>query len=165
MNSNIRRIGQAERGSVLIISMILMIMLTVIGLAMLSLNTTQTRIAGNSADSQIAYQTAEGALNLAAQNIQAGNYTLADFLTNTNGHYTFNPSTPRRWTTVNWTDPNAAVQCTSCGKSIKAAYIIEYLPPVSIKGGGQKHPYRITAWATGMSGKSPVLLQGTVITQ
>lgn len=154
----------SQRASVLITTMILLIMLTVLALAMISLNTTQTRIATNSADAQGAYETAEGALNQAASNLQSGSYSLADFVANTNGLYTFDPTSAPIWTTVAWTVATGAMQCTNCGVSNKAAYIIEYLPAVIVPGAGPKHPYRITARAVGPSGKSPVMLQGTVLT-
>lgn len=154
----------SQRASVLITTMILLTMLTVLSLTMISLNTTQTRIATNSADAQEAYQTAEGALNQAAGNLQAGDYVLADFIANTNGLYTFDSAAAPLWTTVAWNNASGAIQCTVCGASSAAAYIIEYLPAVSIPGSGPAHPYRITARAVGISGKSPVVLQATVLT-
>ena len=154
----------SQRASVLIMTMILLIMLTVLALALISLNTTQTRIATNSADAQEAYQTAEGALNLAAGNLQAGNYLLSDFIANTNGLYTFSAGAAPIWTTVAWSSASGAVQCTTCGASTKAAYVIEYLPAVNVPGYWPKRAYRITARALGISGKSPVMLQSTVLT-
>jgi type IV pilus assembly protein PilX len=155
----------SQRASVLITTLILMMMLTVLGLAMISLNTTQTRIATNSADAQAAYQTAEGALNQAAANLQAGNYSLPNFIANTNGLYIFDSASVPWWTTVVWTSAAGAIQCTTCGSSTNAAYIIEYLPAVNIPGSPTpQRVYRITARAVGLSGNSPVVLQATVLT-
>jgi type IV pilus assembly protein PilX len=155
----------SQRASVLITTMILLMMLTVLALAMISLNTTQTRIATNSADAQEAYQTAEGALNQAAANLQAGNYPLANFIANTNGLYTFDSASAPLWTTVAWSNASGALQCTACGASTNAAYIIEYLPAVNIPGSpAPQRVYRITARAVGISGSSPVVLQATVLT-
>lgn len=162
----------SQRASVLITTLILLIMLTVLALGMMSLNTTQTRIATNTADAQQSYQTAEGALNQASLNVQSGNYALADFIANTNGLYTFNAANTPLWTTLTnagtgtggWADAASAIQCTTCGASTKASYIIEYLPTVAVPGSGPKPAYRITAHATGISGNSPVVLQATVLT-
>lgn len=155
----------SQGASILIMTMILMIMLTVMALATISLNTTQTRIATNSADAQEAYQTAEGALNQAVNNLQLGNYSLANFVANTNGLYIFDPANPPVWTTASWSNASGAIQCpTGCGAGKQAAYIIEYLPAVTVPGSGPKHPYRITARAVGISGKSPVMLQAIVLT-
>lgn len=154
----------SQRASVLITTMILLIMLTVLALSLISLNITQTRIATNSADAQEAYQTAEGALNQASGNLQAGNYSLPAFIANTNGLYTLNSAAAPIWTTVAWSSATGAIQCTACGASSNAAYIIEYLPAVNVPGYGPKRAYRITARALGISGKSPVMLQSTVLT-
>jgi type IV pilus assembly protein PilX len=154
----------SQRASVLITTMILLMMLTVLGLAMISLNTTQTRMATNSADAQAAYQSAEGALNQAAANVQAGNYPPDYYIANTNGLYAFNPANAPLWTTVAWTSASGAIQCTACGASPNAAYIIEALPAVNVQGLGLQRVYRVTARAVGISGNSPVLLQATVLT-
>ena len=154
-----------QRGSVLITTLILLIMLTVLGLAMISLNSTQTRIATNSSDAQQAYQTAEGALNQAANNLLAGNYTQAGFIANTNGLYAFDTSITPRWQSVDWTNNVQVGQCApACGMGNNAAFIIEYMPPVNVPGVGVRQVYRVTARALGVSGKSPVVLQSTVLT-
>lgn len=153
-----------NHGGVLITTIILLVMLTTLSLAMVSLNTTQTRIATNSADAQVSYQTAEGALNQAAANLQAGNYSLTDFIGNANGLYTYSSNSASIWTTVNWGNASGAIQCTSCGLSPTAAYVIEYLPPVLVPGTGPKKAYRITARAVGVGGSSPVILQANVLT-
>jgi type IV pilus assembly protein PilX len=153
-----------NRGGILITTLILLVMLTILSLTMMSLNITQTRIATNSADAQESYQTAEGALNQAAANLQAGNYSLADFSANANGLYIFSSNSAPIWTTVNWANAAGSIQCTSCGVSGTAAYVIEYLPPVLVPGSGTKKAYRITARAVGVSGLSPVILQANVLT-
>jgi len=154
-----------QRGSVLITTLILLIMLTVLGLAMISLNSTQTRIATNSSDAQQAYQTAEGALNEAANNLLAGNYTLAAFIANTNGLYAFDSTITPRWAPpLDWTDSTKVIVCTTCGMGTQAAFIIEYMPPSNVPGVGTRQVYRVTSRALGVSGKSPVILQSTVLT-
>jgi type IV pilus assembly protein PilX len=156
-----------QSGSVLITTLILLVMLTVLTLATISLNTTQTRVAANTADAQEAYQTAEGALNQAASKLRAGTYVLANFVANTNGLYIFDPANQQIWTTVNsantWSNAASAIQCTNCGVSTSAAYIIEYMPPVTVPGTGPQRVYRVTAHAVGVSGKSPVTLQAVVL--
>lgn len=164
MNPNGLAARSKQRASVLIMTLILLIMLTVLGLGMISMNSTQTRIATNSADAQQAYQTAEGALDSAANNLLAGNYTLASFLANTNGLYAFDPSITPRWKSVTWTSNTSVIPCTTCGMGTQAAFIIEYMPPATTPGAGTRQVYRVTARALGVSGKSPVILQSTVLT-
>jgi Tfp pilus assembly protein PilX len=55
-------IGTKQDGYVLISTIILVLLITLLALAGISFNSTQTRIATNSSDSQIAFQTAEAAL-------------------------------------------------------------------------------------------------------
>ncbi|MFC5474695.1 pilus assembly PilX family protein [Paraherbaspirillum soli] len=155
----------SQRGSVLITTTILVLMLTMMALAALSLNSTQTRIATNAADAQVAFQAAEGALNQAINNVLAGNYAAGGFLANTKGLYLFSASSAPLWSSVDWTSSSAVIQSFQGGSSAPAAFIIEQLPSVIRPGQNMKTPaqiYRITARAVGASGNSPVVLQSTV---
>jgi type IV pilus assembly protein PilX len=154
-----------QRGAVLFITIMLMLMLTVLGLGLVSLNSTQTRIATNSGDVQIAFQTAEGALNQAQSNILAGSYPANSFLANSNGLYVFNPANSALWSSVNWASSSAVIQSFQGGSKTPAAYIIELLPSVILPGQSMKRAtsvFRITARAVGPSGGAPVMLQSTV---
>lgn len=157
--------SRTRRGAVLLITIMLMLMLTVLGLGLVSLNSTQTRIATNSGDVQIAFQTAEGALNQAQSNLLAGNYSASNFLANSNGLYVFNPASAAVWNTVNWASNSAVIQSFQGGSKAPAAYIIEQLPSVILPGQSLKKPtstFRVTARAVGPSGGAPVMLQSTV---
>lgn len=152
------------RGSFLIVSLLLMLMLTVMAVSQISFNTTQTRIASNSADLQIAFQTAEGALNEGTNNILAGSYSPVSFVSNLNGLYTHNPSNDPLWTTINWSSAGAVITSFQGGSKVQAAYIIEQLPSVIAPGQNANNPasvYRITARAVGATGNPVVILQST----
>jgi type IV pilus assembly protein PilX len=153
------------KGSFLIITLLLLLMLTIISVSQISFNITQTRIATNSADVQVAFQTAEGALNAAANNLLAGNYTSSGFASNSNGLYTPNFSDGPLWTTINWGTANATITSFQGNSSGQAAYIIEQLPSVVVPGQNLNKPsqvYRITARGVGASGNPVVMLQSTV---
>jgi len=155
----------AQRGSTLFVTAILMLLLIVLALGALSLNTTQTRIATNAADAQIAFQTAEGALNQAQTNIISGNYPASSFQANTNGLYVFSPGSAPLWTTVNWASTSAVISSFTGNSNAPAAYFIELLPPVVRPGQSMKTPtqvFRVTARAVGASGGAPVILQTNV---
>lgn len=155
----------SQIGSVLILTLIVMLMLTVMAVAEVSLNSTQTRIATNTTDAQVAFQTAEGALNDAKNNLLAGHYAATSFLANANGFYLFNANNAPLWTTVNWTNANAVVMSFQGGSRTQAAFFIELLPSVVQAGQNAGLPtqvYRITARAVGASGNSPVILQSTI---
>lgn len=158
-----------QRGSVLIISIILILMLTVLGLAMVSLNGTQTKIATNSADALIAFQTAEGVLNQAQALVSAGTYTAKDFSEtspSSTGLYVVQPGNAPLWTTIDWT-ANSAVLGFQGSANAPGAYIVELLPPFFSKGNNKRKilAFRITARAVGPSGNTPVMLQSVVQVQ
>ncbi len=157
--------GHPETGSVLIITILVLIVLTIVAVAQVSFNSTQTRIATNTTDAQIAFQTAQGALNDATNNLFANTYSTSGFLANANGLYLFNPNAAPLWTTVDWTNAGAVITSFQGSSNAQAAFIIEQLP--SVIAGGQNldlptQVYRITVRAVGASGGSPVILQSTV---
>ena len=158
-------ITTSSRGSVLIITLLLMLMLTIMAIAQVSFNTTQTHIATNTADAQVAFQTAEGALNEATNNLLAGNFAAINFLSNEKGLYLFNPNNAPVWSTVDWTNANAVVMSFQGKSHAQAAYMIEQLPSVVQPGQNANAPaqvYRITSHAVGASDNSSVILQNTV---
>ncbi len=151
-------------GSVLIITLLLMVMLTVMAVAQISFNNTQTRIATNSADVQVAFHTAEGALNEGVNNLLAGTYSSSGFLSNLNGLYLPDLSTAPLWTTIDWSSNSAVIKSFQGKSNAQGAYMIEQLPSVVRPGQNMSSPtyvYRITARGVGASGNSLVILQST----
>lgn len=158
----------SEQGSVLIITIIVLLLLTVLGLGAVALNSTQTRIATNSADAQVSFQTAEGTLRLAESNLVFGIYQHSSFLANTRGLYIQDPTNAPKWNNNTfWSDSNAVLSGFQGQSKIPASFFIEQLPSVVTQGTGFKTSqsvaiYRITAQAVGPSGGSVVRLQSTV---
>lgn len=153
-----------QKGSVLIITFILLLMISIMAVTQMSLNSTQTHVATNTADAQVAFETAEGALSDATNNLFSNTYTTANFLSNANGLYLFDPTIEPRWTTVDWSS-NAVITSFQGHSSAASAYIIEQLPSSSPSGQDMNRPsyvFRITARAVGASGNGVVLLQSTV---
>ena len=153
-----------SEGSVLIITLLLMLMLTIMAITQISFNHTQTNIAANSADAQVAFHTAEGALNEATNNVLAGTYAPTAFLDNQNGLYLPDPANPPLWTTIDWNSNSDVIKSFQGNSYAQGAYIIEQLPSVIRPGQNMNNPahvYRITARAVGASGNSLVILQST----
>lgn len=151
-------------GSVLILSLMLLVMLTLMAVTQVSFNSIQTHIATNSADLNVAFQTAEGALNEATNQLVAGTIATTGFLSNTNGLYLANATNPPLFSSIDWTNPNAVIFGFQGGSSTQAAYLIEQLPSVVRPGQNMMtaaQVFRITARAVGASGQSPVMLQST----
>ncbi|MBI2786113.1 MAG: pilus assembly protein PilX [Legionella longbeachae] len=154
-----------QRGYILLLTMIFLIILTVFAITAVSLNTTQTRIAANATDAEISLEKTEGALNAAINNLLNGSYSATDFLQNTKGLYILNPANPPLWTTVNWSSSNSVINSFQGSSTSQASYIIEQLPSIIKPGQNAKYPtliYRITARSIGASGNSAVILQSTI---
>lgn len=151
-----------QKGSTLIVALILLVILTVLAVSEVSFNTILTRVAANSSDALVAFNTAEGALSQATTRLLAGTYSTSNFVSNSNGLYLLAPGNAPLWTTVNWSSSATAMQSYQGNSSATAAYIIEQLPSVTLPGQSMAKPtsiYRITARAVGSSGSSPVILQ------
>ncbi|MDE2088438.1 MAG: pilus assembly protein [Gammaproteobacteria bacterium] len=151
--------GARQHGSVLIIGLLLLLVLTLLGLSSMGTTILQEKMANNMRDQNLAFQAAEAALQNGEQYV-AGNAPVG-FNSTCNGGLCL-PSTTGTpvWNTVNWSTPN--VITTSPPLSYLAAqpvYIIEQLPPVPAPGVNQSQQqysntpplqfYRITARATG----------------
>lgn len=154
-----------QKGFLLITTLVLLVMLTVLGLAQVSINTTQTQIATNATDTEISFEKAEGALNEAINQMLAYNYSTTSFLNNTNGLYVFDKNAAPKWQTVNWSSTGAVINSFSGSTGLQAKYIIEALPSVVQPGQNMKtltRIYRVTGRAVGQNGNSSTLLQSTI---
>ncbi len=154
----------AARGVVLPTTALLLLVITVLALGAISLNSTQTKIAANTADAQLAFQIAEGTLNKVQRDVIAGNYQPAGFTAGNPGLYIFDPSVAPLWTSVDWSG-SAVLQGFQGAAGPAATFFIEMLPSFIAPGANFKQPtqvFRITTRAVGPSGGSPVILQSTV---
>ncbi|MFI4962502.1 MAG: PilX N-terminal domain-containing pilus assembly protein [Legionellales bacterium] len=165
MNTLSSRPPSRQKGYVLLMTLIMLVMLTVLALTEVTLNTGQTRVAGNATDAEISFEKAEGALNQGINSIINGTYPTASFLQNANGLYILNPNAAPLWTTVNWASASAVINSFQGGTGAQASYIIEQLPSVIQPGQNMNSPaqvYRITARSVGVSGNYAIMLQSTL---
>lgn len=155
---------QEHRGFALFIALIILMVLSIFSVSQVSKNSILTRIAANSVDAMIAFQTAEGALNQGVNQLAAGNYSVNNFVSNSNGLYLLSPTTAPAWSTINWSG-SQAIQSYQGQSNTAGAYVIEQLPSVTIGGQSMARPalvYRVTARGVGASGGAPVILQALV---
>lgn len=156
---------KTEQGFILITSLVLLMMLTVLGVAQISINSTQTQVATNVTDTETSFEKTEGAVNEAINQMLDHAYTASNFSSNTNGLYLFNQSTTPIWQTVNWESGGAVIRSFSGLNGLQASYIIEQLPSVVQPGQSMRaltRIYRITGRSVGQTGNSSVLIQSTV---
>ena len=154
-----------QKGFILITTLVLLVMIIILGMAQISINSTQTQVATNTTDSEISFEKAEGALNEAINQMLANTYNSSGFANNSNGLYQFNQNAAPAWQTVDWNSSGSVISSFSGSTGLQTNYIIEKLPPVSQTGASMKHNmsiYRITGRAVGQNGSSSVLLQSTI---
>lgn len=171
-----------QRGAVLIVGLIMLLLLTMVGLASIRGSDLQERMAGNMRDKNLAFQSAEGALRIAEDALNTAN-SLPSFKGAIVGYWpdltapgaiTTNPVT---WTATDW---NAkSIQLTAGklpGLVEQPRYIIEQVlvnAAAANKGGGidieslekmsNAEYYRITARGLGGTADAESILQTTFI--
>ena len=173
-----------QQGAVLYIALILLLILTIIGVAAARLQTGEAVMARNDHNHQLAMQAAEAALRDAEINLIDGTWTLPLFAQNTNGLYVLADYVAQTGTTsiadqINWNTaaPPATMPYTGAALSnapssgIVTQVIIEDLPPVARPGDPLCTPsnqtnscsvFRISAHAVGADASASATLQ-TVI--
>ena len=166
-----------QRGAVLIISMIILLLLTILGVTSMQSTNLEERMAGNSRDRHLAFEAAEAAL-LHAEEFLGTIATTGAFDTDgSDGLY--DDSTQKIWNTVDWTGSatgaNGYKQAdnigTDEGLGTAPKYVIEHLFSVGEEadninlGGydervsGKTGLFRVTARGTGGSDNSVVIMQ------
>jgi type IV pilus assembly protein PilX len=174
-----------QQGAVLYIALILLMILTIIGIAAARLQTGEAVMARNDHNHQLALQAAEAALRNAEINLIDGTYLLPDFAQNDKGLYILsdyvlqNNNGPSIADTINWNlnYPNLNTQAMKYNgpalanapqSAMLTQVIIEDLPPVAKAGDPLCTPsnqtqscatYRITAHAVGGDASSSATVQ------
>lgn len=170
-----------QRGAALVVSLLMLLVMTVLGVAGLGTTNLEQRMAANNRDRDVAFQAAELALRDGERNVQNSNYTLASFTSScTNGlcakaagtTAVWRDGTLDVWNTAsrNFTYSGASSIQVANGVSQAPQYIIEFLDyarPVGWTAGdpapgpGDPEMYRITAIGYGLSSDARTMLQST----
>jgi type IV pilus assembly protein PilX len=181
-----------QQGAVLYIALILLLILTIIGIAAARLQTGEAVMARNDHNHQLALQAAEAALRDAEINLADGAWSIAQFAGNTNGLYMLSteaqgglPSTiPGSIVEqINWnltppnSGPGSAMTYTgpalgnAPASPVQTQVIIEDLPPVARAGDPLCTPsnqtqscavYRVTVHAVGGDASASATLQSII---
>ncbi len=175
-----------QQGIVLFVALILLLIVTVLGVTLARMQTSEERMAQNEDNRQIAFQAAEAALNAAMTDLRTGVYADAngDFLcqpANKPGLYMaacetsmLGPAGTSIVAGLNWNNPGnpGVVTLTYDGAALNALqlaqqpqFIIEEMAqeacPYS-NTGSSTYVYRVTAHAWGADATSGVTLQSVV---
>jgi type IV pilus assembly protein PilX len=172
-----------QRGVVLFVALILLLILSLLGVTAARMQTTEERMARNEDNRQIGAQAAEAALRAAENGLATGIYS-TQFASNTNGLYELNPnngSVLQGPPAFVWSAPGAAITYPDPANPMPVLtalpvaaqspkYIIENLPSIAMPGDSiaqQQYAlpvspvtvYRVTANATGADGSTTTILQ------
>lgn len=156
---------RVQRGYVMLTSIVLVLMITLLALALVSHNSTQTRIATNSRDYQSAFQTAEAAMSQVNAQIVRATFLRADCMQPGDAlaagmiNYVCTDSTSEAWqnNAAPWT-ANLPGNTTAFQGNAAAApvYLVEKMPPIGVPGNdlsganvSQPTPFRVTVKAGG----------------
>ena len=102
-----------QHGVALIMAMVFLMILTIIGVTVMSTTSLQEKMAGNVQDKHSAFQAAESALRAAESLVETWAAKPTDFVNNTNGYYMPQPGSELPWwESIDWT-PNAGAARTS----------------------------------------------------
>ncbi len=172
--------GNRQHGSALLVSLIVLLVMTLLGLSSMRTTVLEEKMAGNMRDSELAFQAAEAALRDAEQFIEANVISTIAFDTDgSDGLY--NNSDERLWETINWTTANSleyvgfdSATTTDVNVTTAPRYVIQHLVSVGNQantlnqsnygqgtGAGVTETFLITVRGTGGSDSAMVYLQST----
>jgi len=154
---------QQERGAVLVIALIMLILITVVSMSTIRSTTTDERIAGNVRDREKAFQAAEAVVQACLDHVRLGTYTTAPV----SGEIlppvlaTATPSTPNWEVAANWAAEDTNKKSVSI--AVKSdTYNLDADPRCMVENlSATSKSFRVTGRAVGASPESVVMLQAT----
>jgi type IV pilus assembly protein PilX len=157
-----------QRGSALIIGLLLLLLMTLVALSTTTETRTDSRMTSNQLDRLIAFQAAEAALREAEDRLRVPNPSMG--LRGDAGFYNEVAVPPSD--VSSWDDTSSYVYTGNIpGIVSPPRYVIDQLPVSSNRNGylvagevyhGREHfLYRVTVACTGRSGKTEVVIQAT----
>jgi len=178
----LKNLHYKQKGVVLVIGMLMLIVLTLIGLTGMRMTTFEEKMAGNTKDKNTALQAAEAALMTAETYIENNIITTGVFDTDgTDGLY--DDSNEKIWNLVDWSgtdsgNDNEVLVYSAFDSTYKVKtspkYIIEHYASNMDEadslnldnygagtGAGATEMFRITARGTGLNDNTTVILQTT----
>ncbi len=143
------RAPHQQRGVALIVALILLVVVTIIGLAAIRTSTLQEKMAGNTFDRTQAFQVAEATLQLASATIlppaptpDPATYQANAYTNCANNPCLDNPANDPNVPAAAWTLPPTATNAANGASSVvtlyghNPSYIIQYMGACSLNGNG-----------------------------
>ena len=148
-----------QRGVVLVISLIMLLLMTLIGVTAMQTVTLDERMAGNSHQRNIAFQAAEAGLRAGEHDIQDANLVLDGTAPGVIDHWNNSTTLVTNWKDYNWDTASQAYSGTlDSSLAAQPRYVVELIavkPSMSgdLNAGGAPSTteswYRVTALGTG----------------
>ncbi|VAX10058.1 Type IV fimbrial biogenesis protein PilX [hydrothermal vent metagenome] len=162
------RMADKQQGVALVVSLILLLVMTLLGLSSMQATILEEKMAGNFKNRNMSLQAAESALRAAESNLQV-TAVLPAFDGSVLGLYQPTISGVPIWDVITWSISEViAYTGTLSDISASPAYIIEEMPIISEAGSslevgvaGENRYYRITTRAVGGTATAVVMLQST----
>ena len=151
-----------QRGVTLILALIFLAILMLLGVTVAQTSSMEERMAGNTRDRDVAFQSAEAAIDAAETALKAlptdgaGKITTA-FDGSTAGYVTYDPASDGdadHWNAYNWASASVTVGSSLDQVAVQPQYVIEKLPDVATT-----QRFRVTARGSGSSSNTVVILQ------
>ena len=105
-NKAFSNLSHKQSGSVLIISLILLVAMTLIGVTAMRTTVLEEKMAGNMRNKEVAFQAAEATLRAAERYIQNNVISTVSF-DNDGSDGLYNNDDVRIWENINWTDSDS----------------------------------------------------------
>jgi type IV pilus assembly protein PilX len=163
----------AQRGAALITALLLLLVMTILAVTVMQMSRMQERMAGNTRDSNVAFESAEAALRNAETLI--GKQAVAPITCSAapcqfwaDGSVGDVANQPKDWWTANATAFADGTGSAMTGVAENPLYVIEHRAQVSTSSPNKKGVpfkgrdfYQITARSTGASGQANTVIQTT----
>lgn len=159
-----------QRGAVLIMSLIMLLIMTIIGITGMRTTVIEEKMAGNMRDQNLAFQAAEAALR-DGENVVEGLVATSSF-DGTGGRLGSADDDPDFFDNATWSSNSMAYSGTIPGVASQPRLIIKFIGQIqantgSLKTGGYGlrntntvNNFRVTAKGTGRADTSQAILQG-----
>ncbi len=166
------RVKHTQRGTALVMTLVILLLLTMLGITAINTSTLEERMAGNTKDQNLSFQAAETALRAAEAWVQST--TAATALNTNNAIGIYDPANPlvtpvEVWDSVDWSStkvveypgtPGTAGSGGLTEVNTQPKYIIEKVNTEPLSP-GTRITVRITARGTGASDTTVSMVQST----
>jgi type IV pilus assembly protein PilX len=149
-----------QRGAVLIVSLLILLVMTIIGITAMQSTTLQERMAGNARDRNLALQAAESGLKDATDLIEGLANTAA--FTGSQGLYGTADTVPDPFVSSSWSDSKSRAGKEITGTAAAPRYYIKLVSTTSMAGGRLNiQGYGKTSMAGGTLAVFQITVRGT----